>query len=146
MLPPGLTLFLGEDEAKKWEGTPSSIVLLLEFPRPSTSKDSQCNPIHLGGVWPKVPAKPSAGQSQSQAQTKPTGGLDPVNQPHRWIQAEMGKTRHPHWWREIKASGRTTMGSHIIKEGLADAEALHYATCQVETFKLPAAQQEALGW
>ena len=143
MLPPGLTLFLGEDEAKKWEDTSSPIALLLEFPRPSTSKDSQCHPIHLGGAWPKVPAKPPAGQSQSQTQPKSTGGLDPVNQHYRWIQSEMGKTRHPHWWREIKASGRTTMGRHIIKEVLTDVEALHYTQCQVETFKLPAAQQEA---
>ena len=146
MLPPGLTLFLGEDEAKKWEDTPSSIALLLEFPRPSTSKDSQCHPIHLGGAWPKVPAKPSAGQSQYHTQPRSTGGLNPVNQPHRWIQSEMGKTRHPNWWRKIKASGRMTMGSHIIKEGLTDPEALHYAQCQVEAFRLPAAQQEASGW
>ena len=38
-----------------------------------------------------------------------------------------GGTIHPHWWKEIKTSGRVSMGSHIVREGLsATSEALHY--------------------
>ena len=74
-------------------------------------------------------------------------GPDP-NQGHpcRWIHGEMEKTIHPHWWKEIKASGRVSMGSHIVREGLSNSEALQWAQWQVATFRLLLAQHKTSGW
>ena len=53
---------------------------------------------------------------------------------------------HPHWWREIKVSGRTSLGVHIVKEGHNDFVAQHYALWEAAAFRLPVAQQEASEW
>ena len=58
----------------------------------------------------------------------------------------MERTIHPHWWKELKASGRVSMSSHTVREGLSNSEALQWAHWQVATFKLPLAQHEASGW
>ena len=57
----------------------------------------------------------------------------------------MEKTIHPHWWKELKASGMVSMGSHMIREVLCDLEALQWLHCQVAAFRLPLAQHEASG-
>ena len=38
------------------------------------------------------------------------------------------------------------MGTHLIREGLDNSEALQWAHWQAATFRLPLDQQEALGW
>ena len=58
---------------------------------------------------------------------------------------EMEKTIHPHWWKELKDSGRVSMGSHIVTEGLSNSEGLQLACWQVTAFRLPLGQHEALG-
>ena len=47
---------------------------------------------------------------------------------------------HPHWWREIKASGRTSLGAHVVQEGHNDFVAQHYALWLLAAFWLPVAQ------
>ena len=37
------------------------------------------------------------------------------------------------------------MGSQMVREGLSDFKALHYAQWQLAAFRMPAAKQEALG-
>ena len=54
--------------------------------------------------------------------------------------------RPPHWWKEIRASGRVSMGEGIVRECFTNAKALHYVQWQVAAFRLPLVQQEALGW
>ena len=83
------------------------------------------HPTYMGGAGPKVLAKPSTDWTQSRAQSKPKEGLDPVNHPHRWIHVEMEKTIHPHWWKELRASGRVSMGSHMIREGFSNSKAYY---------------------
>ena len=144
MFPLGLTLFLAEGMATEWDDAPSSSTA-MDSPRPTPSKSPQSHPAHMGGAWPYVPAKPPAGWPQLRSQSGPKEGPDPVNHPHRWIHVEMGSSLHPHWWKEIKASGRVSMGSHIVKEGYSDYKAQHYVQWQVATFRLPAIQ-EASGW
>ena len=53
---------------------------------------------------------------------------------------------HPHWWKEIKASGRLNFGAHIVHEGHNDPVAQHYTLWQAATFRLPVAQQQASRW
>ena len=49
---------------------------------------------------------------------------DPVNHPHRSIHVEMERIIHSHWWKELNPSGRLSMGTHLLREGLGNAEAL----------------------
>ena len=105
------------------------------------SRSPQSHPPYMGGVWPKVPAKPSTGQPQLKSQSGPKEGPDPVNHAHMLIHAKIGSSIRPHWWQEIKA-----IGSHIVKEGYSNYKAEHYAQCQAVAFRLLATQQEALGW
>ena len=68
---------------------------------------------------------------------------------YQFCLAEMDRARvHPHWWEEIRASRRITMGSgrHTLRECLNEPEALHYAQRQAAFFRLPLAQQETSGW
>ena len=58
----------------------------------------------------------------------------------------MEKTIHPHWWKELKASWKVSMGIHLIREGLSNSEALQQTCWQVAAFRLPLAQHEASGW
>ena len=58
----------------------------------------------------------------------------------------MEKPIDPHLWKELKASWKVSMGSHIVGEGLIDSEALHWAWWQVVAFRLPLAQHKASGW
>ena len=51
-----------------------------------------------------------------------------------------------HWWMEVNASGRVSMGIHLIREGLGDSEALQWAHWQAVAFRLSLAQHEAFGW
>ena len=141
----GLTLFLVEGTTKEWDNAPSPSTPCLWIPMSTPNKGPQHCPIYTGGARPKVPMKQSAGWSWSWPQSRPNRELDPVNHPCRWIHAEMERTRHPHWCKEFKASGRVSMGSQIIREGLSDSEALHYVQWQSVAFRLPATQQEALG-
>ena len=145
-LPLGLTLFLAEGTAKEQGEAPSSSTPMPMYsPWPPLSKGPQCNPTYMGGAWPKVPAKPSTAQLRSQS--RPKGGPDPVNHLCQWVLGEMNRIRgHPHWWKEIRASGRISMGEHIVRECYIDAKALHYAQWQAVEFKLPLAQHKASGW
>ena len=53
---------------------------------------------------------------------------------------------HPHWWREIKASGKTSLGAHSVEERHNDPAAQHFTLWQVAAFRLSVAQQGASGW
>ena len=64
----------------------------------------------------------------------------------QWVKAEMSRIGHPHWWKEVRASGRVSMGEHIMRECNLNDEVQHYAIWQVVAFRLPLAQQDALGW
>ena len=57
----------------------------------------------------------------------------------------MMKTAHCPCWKELKASSKRAMGSHIISEDLTRPKVLHLACCQRVAFWLPRAQQEASG-
>ena len=52
----------------------------------------------------------------------------------------------PNWWKEIKASGKVSVGAHLVRQKYDDSLALHYVSWQVAAFRLPLAQQEASGW
>ena len=91
-------------------------LLCLRMAAPT--KGPQHHPTYTGGTRPKVPAWPSTGQSQSWPLPRLKEELDPLNHPCRWIYVEMEKTMHRYWWKELKASGRVSMGLHLIREGL----------------------------
>ena len=82
------------------------------------SKSHPNHPTYREEARPKVSAKSSAGWPQLRTQSRPKDEPDPVNHPHRWIHAEM-EVIHPHWLKELKASGRVSKGAHLIKEGSA---------------------------
>ena len=48
--------------------------------------------------------------------------------------------------KELNPSGRLSMGTHLIREGLGNAEAFQQVHWQVATFRLPLSQCEASGW
>ena len=80
MLPQGLTLFLAEGMAEESDDTPSSLPpMSMDSPWVSPSEGPQYHPVYTGGHQLKVPTKPSTAQSRSQS--RPKGGLDPVNHP-----------------------------------------------------------------
>ena len=68
------------------------------------------------------------------------------NYPCRCINAEMEKIVHLLWWRELKASGRVSIGIHLIREGLSKSKSLQWAHWQAVAFRLPLVQHEASGW
>ena len=74
--------------------------------------------------------------------------MDPAKYPYQWIADEMSQpgNPHPHWWREIKASGRTSLGAHIVQEGHNDPVAQSFTLWQAAAFRLPVTQQEASWW
>ena len=53
---------------------------------------------------------------------------------------------HPHWWEEIRQSGKLNIGAHIVHEGYDDYSTQHYALWQAAAFRLPLVQQEASSW
>ena len=63
-----------------------------------------------------------------------------------WMTCPSLATAIPICWRDIKASGRTSLGAHIAQEGHNNFAAQHYAIWQVAAFRLHVAQQEASGW
>ena len=96
-----------------------------------------------------MPAAASLSQSHSWSWARlGRERLDPVRYPHCWITEEMSQPsiHHPHWWREIKASGNLNLGTHIVHEGLDEFAAQHHVLWQAASFRLPVAQQEASGW
>ena len=105
------TTFLVGGTAEEQDDAPSpSTPLPVDPPGPPTSEGSLHHPTYLGGAHLKVPAKPSAAQSQSQSWLKEIP--DPVNHPSQWILAQMDKVRaHPHWWKEIRARKKFTWGA-----------------------------------
>ena len=98
-----------------------------------------CHPLHSGGCSPRVKehyqfdcwaihtyqkpseqpypnraaAFPSQSCSQSQARLG-RGRPDTVRYHHNWIAEQMSQPSnpHPHWWREIKASGKLNLGRY----------------------------------
>ena len=58
----------------------------------------------------------------------------------------MLKVAHIPWWKDLKASGRMTMFSHIISEVLNEPNTLCWAHWQAAAFRLPLVQQEGAGW
>ena len=68
--------------------------------------------------------------------------------PCQWIVDDIPQPSnpHPHWWREIKTSGRTSLGAHIVQEGHNNPADQHFALWQVAAFRLPVAQHGASGW
>ena len=144
-LPEGLTLFLAEGMAEKWDDASSPYSpLSMDFPWLPPSEDPQCSLTYAGGARPNIPTKPFTGQSWSQPQSRPKEALDQVNHPSTWIHAKMERPGHPHWWDKIKVSRRVSMGSWIIREGLSNSKALHYAQWQTVALSLPLAQHKAL--
>ena len=85
MLPQGLTLFLVEGMAEKWDDTPG---LFTSIPKSSPQPPLE-GPQHC-----PFQSQPFVGWSQSWPQSKPEEP-DPVNQPHRWIHVEMEMIVHP---------------------------------------------------
>ena len=67
---------------------------------------------------------------------------------HQWIVDEMSwpSNPHPNGWREIKTSGRTRFGAHVLQEGHNEPATQHFTLWQVAVFRLPLAQQKASGW
>ena len=126
--------------AKEWYDAPSP-----SFPMSASSEGLQYHPTYTGGVKPKVPALPSTGQSLSWPWLRLKEEPDLISHPHRWIHAEMQKIIHPHWLKELKASGRLSMGIHLIMEGLSDSKTLQWAHWQAVPIRQPLAQHEALG-
>ena len=119
----------------------------MDSPWLPPSKGPQYHPTYTGGARPKVPTKPSAGWFQSQHQSsQKRSWIQLTNHPCRWIYVENERARHPHWWKEMKASGRVFMGSQIVREGLSNSRALLYAQWQSVALRLPATQQETSGW
>ena len=146
-LPPGLTIFLVEGMGKDWgdDAPSSSTHVPMDSLWLPPSKGSQHCPTYMGGAWLKVPTKPSIAKLQSQL--RPKGGSDMVNHPSQWILVEMNRIGgHPYWWKELRASERVSMGRHIMRECLTDAEALHYVQWQAAAFRLPLTQKETSGW
>ena len=82
----------------------------------------------------------------SQAQSPVVHSPDPVSHPHWWIQEEMLKIPHIHWWKTLMPSGKRMMFSHILCKSLSKPKTLHLAQLQAAAFQLPQAQQEAAGW
>ena len=146
MLPLGLTLFLAENSTKEWDNAPGTITPMPEdLPQLPSSESPQHCPTHTGGSRPKALAHPSASWSQFWPQLKPEEP-DPANHPCRWIHAEMEKISHCHCWKELVPSGRLSMDTHLIREGLSDAEVLQWAHWQAAVFRLSLAQCKALRW
>ena len=52
----------------------------------------------------------------------------------------------PHWWMEIRASGRASFGPQIVQEGYNDLTGQNFTLWQAAAFRLPVVQQEASGW
>ena len=68
---PGLILFLAEGMAEEQDDAPShSTPMPEDSPWPPLSSGHQHHPTYTDGARPKVPTKPSTGQSQSQTSTK----------------------------------------------------------------------------
>ena len=58
-----------------------------------------------------------------------------------WIQVQMiREPQHLHWWKELKALYRGSVGD------LSNAQAPQLAQWQAAAFQLPVAQEEASGW
>ena len=144
-LSPGLTPFLAEGSAKGQDNALGTVTPIHEEPLLlCPTESSQHCPTHTGGARPKTLAHPSASQSLSWPQSKPEEPY-PVNHLHRWIHTETEKISHFHWWKEMKPSWRLSMGPHLIREGLSDAEALQQDHWQVVVFRLLLVKSEALG-
>ena len=136
-LPSDLILFLGDGAVKECS--------LSTCPAAHPTKSSQHSHALTGWPQPKVPAAVSPSQSHSQYQARPERERpDPVKYPCWWIADKMSQPSncHPHWWREIKASGRTNLGACVVHKGHNDPAAQHYALWQVAAFRLPVVQQE----
>ena len=130
--------------APEWRHVPSSTARL-----PTPTKSSQCSLAPAGEPWPKVLAAAFSSQSHSQYQARPGRERpDPVRYPCHWITKEISQPRnpHPHWWKEIKASGMLNVGACIVHKEYDDYSAQHYTLWQVAAFRLPLAQQEASSW
>ena len=144
---PGPDSLPTEGIAKEWDDAPSpSTPMTKDSPWLPPQQGPQFHPTYTGGVRPKVPTKPSASHSQSQPWSRPKEEPDPVNHPCRWIHVEMEKTRHPDWLKEIKASGRMSMVSYIIREGLSKSKACTGPNGRWQHSGCPLAQHEDLGW
>ena len=113
---------------------------------PSTfTRSPQHSSALAGGAWPKVLAAASPSQSQARlGRERP----DPVRYPCHWITEEMSQpgNPHPHWWREIKASGKINMEECIVHEEYDEYSTQHYTLWQVAALSQPLAQQEASSW
>ena len=118
----------------------------LRIPHNHPQWGPQCHPTYTGGARPKVSTQPSTGWCQALPWPRLKEELDPINHPNSWIHVKMENTIHPHWWKELKASGRVSMDSHMVREGLSNSEGLQEACWQVAVCGLPLAQLEALGW
>ena len=94
--------------------------------------------------WPCHPmVDPALNPEQGQEGERP----DPLNTQTSEYQTRCPQPSNPlpHWWREIKASGRASLGAHIMQEGHNDPAAQHFTLWQAAAFRLPVAQQEASG-
>ena len=130
-LPTELTTFLAWGTVEEQEDTPCpSTSFSMDPLHPCPSKGLKHHPTHMGWAYLKVPVKPSTAWSKSQSWLKRT--LDPVNHPSWQILEGMDRARaHPHWWKEIRASKKFTMGSSsrrfMVCENFSKPKALNYA-------------------
>ena len=134
-----LAHFLAEGATPEWGNAPC---LTAKSPKPT--KSPQHSLALVAGTQPKVLAVASSIQSCSWSQARPGRERpDPVRYPHHWITDEMSQpsSPHPHWWREIKASGKLNVGAYIVHEEYDDYSAKHHAL-----WFLPLTHQEASRW
>ena len=96
-------------------------------------------------LHPPAEARPKVQSSAIQSPSRQEGP-NPVSHSYRWIQEEMLRIPHIHWWKTLMPSGKRTMFSHILHESLSKPEALHLAHWQAAAFQLSWAQQETAGW
>ena len=128
-LPTELTTFLVGCTARVRRCSPPLYSLVCWSPMAASQQGSPALSHPKGRGCPKVPQPPTA-QSQTQTLLKVT--LDLVDHPNHWILEKMDMVGvHPHWWKEIRARKKSTMGigprRHIKWENFSEPEALHYA-------------------
>ena len=141
-----LTTFLVGNPAKEWDNGPGpSISLSVDPPQLPHSGGHLHHPTHTGGACLKAPMPSATAWSQSQSQIK--GMPDLVDHLNQWIKTKMDRLgRHPHWWKEIWAIQKYTLGRYTMGDDLSKPKALYLSQWQDVAFRLPLTQHVALGW
>ena len=107
--------------------------------RPPSDGDSQCCDTPMGGTWPNTSTTPSSKPTAaSQARTRHSASLDPVASPIDWVWAYLAKTGEPlSWWLELPS---------LSPGQVSDVQVQERAKKRAVGFRLPAAQDNKMGW